>query len=501
MKKLSFFSLLLVSSMALAQSPNALSYQAVVRNSSNELVKSQNVSSRFSILKGSVSGTVVYSETQSQSTNVNGLLTSRIGNGTVVSGSFSGIDWSNDIYFIKTETDPNGGNNYSIIGTSQLLSVPYALYAKTSGSSTPGPKGDTGATGPKGDKGDTGLQGVKGDKGDAGAAGAKGDKGDTGSIGATGPKGDTGLQGVKGDKGDAGAAGAKGDKGDTGSIGATGPKGDTGLQGVKGDKGDTGSAGAIGATGPKGDTGLQGAKGDKGDAGAAGAKGDTGAIGATGPKGDTGLQGVKGDKGDTGTAGAKGDKGDKGDIGNAGQGFANGSAAGQVYLTGSSPYAPQAPVSVSGDVTINSSGATAIGDSKVTTSKINDGAVTIAKLSATGTKDSSTYLRGDGTWSAPASSGGGGFPVTTVNSDTTLSTANQIVNLTGNYTVKLPSAPANGQIVYVISISATGRINGNGKFVVLQDGSALSGFDYGAYSGGYRISILIYNGTSWYNGF
>ena len=468
MKKLSFFSLLLVSSMALAQSPNALSYQAVVRNSSNELVKSQNVSCRFSILKGSVSGTVVYSETQSQATNVNGLLTSRIGNGTVVSGSFSGIDWSNDIYFIKTETDPNGGNNYSIIGTSQLLSVPYALYAKTSGSSTPGPKGDTGATGPKGDKGDTGLQGVKGDKGDTGSAGA---------VGATGPKGDTGLQGVKGDKGDAGAAGTKGDKGDTGSIGATGPKGDIGLQGVKGDKGDAGAAGA---------------KGDKGD---------TGSIGATGPKGDTGLQGVKGDKGDTGAAGAKGDKGDKGDIGNAGQGFANGSAAGQVYLTGSSPYAPQAPVSVSGDVTINSSGATAIGDSKVTTSKINDGAVTIAKLSATGTKDSSTYLRGDGTWSAPASSGGGGFPVTTVNSDTTLSTANQIVNLTGNYTVKLPIAPANGQIVYVISISATGRINGNGKSVVLQDGSALSGFDYGAYSGGYRISILIYNGTSWYNGF
>ena len=116
-----------------AQAPNNLSYQAVIRNSSNALVTSSPVGMQISILQGSASGTPVYVETQTTTTNSNGLASIAIGSGTVVSGTFALIDWSSGPYYIKTETDPSGGSNYSITGTSQLMSVPYALYAKRAG--------------------------------------------------------------------------------------------------------------------------------------------------------------------------------------------------------------------------------------------------------------------------------------------------------------------------------------------------------------------------------
>jgi hypothetical protein len=116
-----------------AQSPQKISFQAVIRNNSNALVTSGTVGMRISILQGSTTGAAVYVETQAPSTNVNGLVSIEIGGGTVVSGNFSAIDWSNGSYFIKNETDPTGGTTYTITGTSQLLSVPYALYAKTAG--------------------------------------------------------------------------------------------------------------------------------------------------------------------------------------------------------------------------------------------------------------------------------------------------------------------------------------------------------------------------------
>ncbi|MCZ2444214.1 MAG: DUF1566 domain-containing protein [Flavobacteriales bacterium] len=115
-----------------------MSYQAVIRNSSNALVTNQQVGMQISILQGSISGTAVYEETQTPTTNANGLVSVEIGAGTVVSGDFSTIDWANGPYFIKTETDINGGTNYTITGISQLLSVPYALHAKTAESITGG---------------------------------------------------------------------------------------------------------------------------------------------------------------------------------------------------------------------------------------------------------------------------------------------------------------------------------------------------------------------------
>jgi hypothetical protein len=116
-----------------AQAPQKMSYQAVIRNSSNALVASSPVGMQISIIQGSPTGTVVYSETQTPSTNANGLATLEIGTGVVVSGAFASINWANGPYYLMTETDPAGGTSYSITGTMQLMSVPYALYAETAG--------------------------------------------------------------------------------------------------------------------------------------------------------------------------------------------------------------------------------------------------------------------------------------------------------------------------------------------------------------------------------
>jgi hypothetical protein len=192
-----------------AQAPEKMSYQAVVRDGSNDLVINQTVGMQISILQGAVSGTSVYTETQTPTTNSNGLVSLEIGSGTSVSGTFSAIDWSAGTYFIKTETDPNGGTNYTITGTSQLMSVPYALYAKTSGNGE-GPQGPAGADGSTGPQGAQGVQGLKGDDGSTGSQGAQGP---AGADGATGPQGAQGLQGLKGDDGSTGSQGSQGPAG------------------------------------------------------------------------------------------------------------------------------------------------------------------------------------------------------------------------------------------------------------------------------------------------
>ncbi len=137
MKKINLLltSLLLTASVCLtqqanAQAPQKMSYQSVIRNSSNALVANTTVGIQLSVLQGSASGTAVYVETQTATTNANGLVSLQIGNGTATSGTFTDIDWATGPYFIKTETDPTGGSNYSITGTQEILSVPYAMYAK-----------------------------------------------------------------------------------------------------------------------------------------------------------------------------------------------------------------------------------------------------------------------------------------------------------------------------------------------------------------------------------
>ena len=131
----------------MAQVPQAFKYQAVVRDNSGNVLPNRSVSFRISILSGSTSGVLVYSETHTgKITNSFGLVDLEIGKGNVTSGSFTNINWGNNTCFLKVEIDPNGGTAFQALGTSQLLSVPYALYSKVAESVTGGntPSGPAG---------------------------------------------------------------------------------------------------------------------------------------------------------------------------------------------------------------------------------------------------------------------------------------------------------------------------------------------------------------------
>jgi uncharacterized protein (TIGR02145 family) len=153
-----------------AQSPQSFSYQAVVRGANNTLMSNKTVGMKISLLQGSENGTATYAETHNPTANDNGLVNIAVGSGTKVSGNFETIDWSKGPYFVKSEIDPTGGSNYSLTSVSQLLSVPYALYAANQ-------------IGPKGEKGEQGIFGKDGEQG------------------PRGPRGDTGAQGLSGKDG------------------------------------------------------------------------------------------------------------------------------------------------------------------------------------------------------------------------------------------------------------------------------------------------------------
>ena len=218
------------------QAPEGFKYQAVVRDAGNFILTNQAVGIQMTIQQGSIGGTTVYQETFAPTTNTYGLVNLEIGNGTVVSGDFTTIDWSAGPYYIETAVDVNGGTSYAVMGTSQLMSVPYALYAKTSGNGQ-GPVGPQGAQGP---------QGPAGNDGAVGATGAQGPAGNDGAVGATGPQGPVGNDGA------VGATGPQGPAGNDGAVGATGPQGPEGNDGAVGATGLQGPQGITGATGPAG---------------------------------------------------------------------------------------------------------------------------------------------------------------------------------------------------------------------------------------------------------
>ncbi len=114
-----------------ASVPQKMNYQAVVRNNNDELVRNQHIGMQISILHYTNDGASVYVETQTPTTNANGLVSIEIGAGNVVSGNFAAIDWADGPYFIKTAIDIAGGTSYNIVSVQQLLSVPYALHAET----------------------------------------------------------------------------------------------------------------------------------------------------------------------------------------------------------------------------------------------------------------------------------------------------------------------------------------------------------------------------------
>jgi hypothetical protein len=294
MKKLLLFIALFITVSTFAQSPQKMSYQAVLRNSSSALITSAPVGMKISILQGSATGTVAYSETQRPNTNINGLVSLEIGSGTPITGTFAGINWANGPYFIKMETDPAGGTNYTIAGASELMSVPYALF---SANGIAGPQGPTGAQGPAGAAstvaGPTGPQGptgaastVAGPTGPQGPAGAASTV--AGSTGPTGPQGTAGAAStVAGPTGPQGLAGAA-----STVAGPTGPQGPTGAASTV--AGPTGAASTVaGPTGPQGPAGAASTV-----AGPTGPQGPTGAAstvaGPTGPQGPAGAAGQGG---------------------------------------------------------------------------------------------------------------------------------------------------------------------------------------------------------------
>lgn len=278
-----------------AQAPEKMSFQAVVRDDSNNLISNSQVGMKVEMLQGSDTGTLVYEEIHTPMTNLNGLVSFEIGAGDIIFGSLSEIDWSQGPYFIKTQTDPNGGSNYSIEGVSELLSVPYALYALNGNEGAAGTDGNGIVSVTENNNGTFTL--IFDDETTfttSDLTGPQGPKGETGSPGEQGPQGIAGPKGEKGDEGKQGPAGPQGEQGPRGEIG---PQGPIGIHGEKGAKGEPGNDGLIGPQGPKG---------DKGDSGLQGSQGPEGLQGPAGPQGE---QGPKGEKGDQGTQGIPGPAG------------------------------------------------------------------------------------------------------------------------------------------------------------------------------------------------
>ncbi|MBN1183875.1 MAG: DUF1566 domain-containing protein [Bacteroidales bacterium] len=129
MKGLCIASALFLSVNVFAQAPAKISYQAIIRDPSNQLITNTNIGIKIEILKGSTSSPSVYTETHREETNANGLVSIIIGEGTSNQDLEGRIDWADGPYFLKIEIDPSGGTNFTISSTSQIMSVPYALYA------------------------------------------------------------------------------------------------------------------------------------------------------------------------------------------------------------------------------------------------------------------------------------------------------------------------------------------------------------------------------------
>ena len=174
-----------------AQAPQSINYQAVVRDNLGAILPAHGVGIRFTIKNG-VEGLVLYQETTQVSSNQFGLITHGIGSGTPVFGTFDAIPWSTINAWLAVEMDVSGGTNYLPMGESQLLSVPYALFAA---SGTQGPMGLQGPPGEQGLPGSPGADGAKGDKGDKGDQGDQGVQGTPGSNGAPGANGAIWLTG------------------------------------------------------------------------------------------------------------------------------------------------------------------------------------------------------------------------------------------------------------------------------------------------------------------
>jgi len=179
----------ILSAVMYAQAPQAINYQAIARAGNGGLLVNQTLNLRLSILEGGPQGSVVYQESQSSLTNQFGLFTLKVGQGQAITGTFSQIPWANGDMWASVEINQAG--SFISIGETQLLSVPYALYALESGSG-----GGTGPVGPQGPPGPVGASGPAGADGAPGPVGPQGPPGADGAQGPAGPQGPPGTGGA-----------------------------------------------------------------------------------------------------------------------------------------------------------------------------------------------------------------------------------------------------------------------------------------------------------------
>jgi hypothetical protein len=270
--------------------------------------------------------------------------------------------------------------------------------------------------------------------------------------------------------------------------------------------GATGATGTTGVTGPTGATGTTGPQGEMGATGATGTTGVTGPTGATGATGITGATGADGlaSVNHNATLSGDGTSGDplKINLGNSNTWTANQTFGGSFLITSNANIAMTNSNNASSEFRIQEPSGTgtqyigfrapSVSNNGRYTFPVSVGSVGQVMTVATSNGIDENTL----TWTTPSS--GGGFTFTNVTSNTTLSTANQIVNITGNYTVTLPATPANGQIVYIIIPSATGTLNANGKNIIDNNGTTYTSLTYSSYPN-YHMGIFVYNGTNWYS--
>ncbi|MGB3464862.1 MAG: hypothetical protein WBA74_06320, partial [Cyclobacteriaceae bacterium] len=129
---------LLLSVNIFGQTPQKMSMQALIKQSNGQPARNSFVSIRISIVEGTLMGNVVYSETHNPETDRDGIVSIAVGEGNVLAGNYSSIEWAKNSFFIKIEADPDGGTNYELSGVNQLLTVPYAHHSTTADSLTNG---------------------------------------------------------------------------------------------------------------------------------------------------------------------------------------------------------------------------------------------------------------------------------------------------------------------------------------------------------------------------
>ncbi|MCW3127428.1 MAG: hypothetical protein JWO03_3086 [Bacteroidetes bacterium] len=322
--------LILLTTHTYAQAPQGINYQAVARDAQGAVLANRAISVRFTIHDLSASGNIVFQELHSLNTNAFGLFNTAIGSGNAGGiSNLANVHWGTGAKYLQVEVDIVGGANYTDMGTSQLMSVPYALFSGNGIGST-GPTGAAGINGTNGLDGATGASGAAGTTGPTGPSGLNGTNGTNGVDGPTGSTGANGVNGIDGTTGAAGANGIDGIDGATGAMGtngidglngtdgATGPTGAAGTNGIDGINGVDGTTGPTGANGTNGIDGINGVNGATGPTGTNGANGINGVTGPTGLAGTNGIDGINGIDGATGPTGAAGTNGIDGATGAAG---------------------------------------------------------------------------------------------------------------------------------------------------------------------------------------